>query len=305
MNYKISCHLMPWELDYALLSFIQLKKSYYHLDTNDNDNVYVDVTLNLSSYLIDWDQSKIPKDFFISKFISLQPLLSNYKCKFTIYDGDQLFGGLNSMYNSIEPHIDYYMALNPDMYFSEHLLKLLIDSSKQIKNKIFIISCQIPKLWDHTWNIISHDNYKNIPYNQHKEIDVYEVRNFMKTNPDVKLVPINEFKFAGWMDLCNKPMWEYFMTQKGWNGYGSCDFYAMMLATFAAENKADIRQYILNNQLTIEYNSGAMKNSGYTKYYKEYICLKKIPNQREQFENNINTYLNIGTQILIQKNILK
>ena len=48
MNYKIISHLMPWDLDYALLSFTQLKKSKYHL--NNDDKVYIDVTLNLSSY---------------------------------------------------------------------------------------------------------------------------------------------------------------------------------------------------------------------------------------------------------------
>ena len=59
MNHKITCHLMPWELDYALLSFTQLKKSKYYLE--DSDKVYIDVTLNLSSYIIDWEKSKIAK----------------------------------------------------------------------------------------------------------------------------------------------------------------------------------------------------------------------------------------------------
>jgi len=44
MNYKITCHLMPWELDYALLSFTQLKKSKYYL--KDEDKVFIDSTLN-------------------------------------------------------------------------------------------------------------------------------------------------------------------------------------------------------------------------------------------------------------------
>jgi hypothetical protein len=37
---------MPWELDYALLTFVQLKKSKYYI--NNEDKVYIDVTLNLS-----------------------------------------------------------------------------------------------------------------------------------------------------------------------------------------------------------------------------------------------------------------
>ena len=83
MNIKIITHLMPWEIDYALLSFTQLKKTSFYLP-NDVE-IKIDVALNCSNYLIDWNETKIPKDFFIDKFISLQPLLKDYKCRFKIY----------------------------------------------------------------------------------------------------------------------------------------------------------------------------------------------------------------------------
>lgn len=304
MNYKITCHLMPWEMDYALLSFTQLKKSKYYL--NPKDSVFVDVTLNLSSYLIDWDKTEIPKSFFIDKFNSLQPLLNDYKCKFKIYDGNELYGGLNTMKESTESHIDYYITLNPDMYFTEHLLYILIHFSKEIKNDFFIISSQIPKLWDYTWDIISHPNYNHIPYKEHKNIDVYDVRYYMKNNNlPVKLFTINEFKFAGWMDLFNKKMWENFLTKSEWNGYGGCDLYAMILANFAKKHGVDIQQYIIENQITTEYNYGSMNKTGYTQCYKKFIKLKDILNQRQSFDSKMNDYLNSGIKNLIDKKIIK
>ena len=54
---------MPWEIDYALLTFSQLKKSLYYL-TNDV-NITIDSVLNLSSNIIDWDKSELPKEYFI------------------------------------------------------------------------------------------------------------------------------------------------------------------------------------------------------------------------------------------------
>jgi hypothetical protein len=49
MNIKISCHIMPWDIDYALLMAVQLKKSKYYLQ---NDvNITIDLELNLTSYL--------------------------------------------------------------------------------------------------------------------------------------------------------------------------------------------------------------------------------------------------------------
>ncbi len=67
MKIKIVYHLMPWEIDYALLTFSQLKKSKYYLP---NDiNITIDTVLNLSSFLIDWDQTKLPKEYLLKSII--------------------------------------------------------------------------------------------------------------------------------------------------------------------------------------------------------------------------------------------
>jgi hypothetical protein len=59
---------MPWEIDYALLTFTQLKKSKYYLP--ENVNITIDSALNLSSYLINWDESKLPKEFLLKSIIN-------------------------------------------------------------------------------------------------------------------------------------------------------------------------------------------------------------------------------------------
>lgn len=293
---------MPWELDYALLSFTQLKKSKYYID--DKDSIYVDVTLNLSNYLINWKDTSISKSFFIDKFKSLQPLLKDYICNFKIYEGDQLYGGLNTVYESTENHIDYYMIMNPDMYFSENLLFYLIESSKHINNEYFVITPQIPKLWDNTWDSISHPNYQNISYDEWNKLDVYDVRNFLRNiEDDIKLKPLNIHKWAGWFDLYNKKMWNEFYSND-WDGYGGHDFYTMLLSQYAKNKGVDFQQYILENQIVCEYEIGPLNNKNFSNYYKKQIVMNDIPNQRKQFEEKMNEYLNKGIQTLKQKNIL-
>ena len=66
MKIAIAYHIMPWEIDYALLTFTQLKKSKYFLPTDVE--VTIKSALNLSSALIDWDNSKLPKEYFIEKY---------------------------------------------------------------------------------------------------------------------------------------------------------------------------------------------------------------------------------------------
>lgn len=302
MNYKITCHLMPWELDYTLLSFTQLKKSKYYI--NSDDKVYIDVTLNLSSYLINWDKSKISKEFFINKFESLQPLLKDYICRFKIYDGDKLYGGLNTAFESTEEHIDHYMFLNPDMYFSENLLAYLIESSKVIKNEYFIITPQTSKLWDPTWDILTHPHYQNLPCSM-KDADVYDVRNFLKSIEEpITITSLDTYKWAGWMDLYNKKMWNAFWAVDGWDGYGAHDWYTMLLSQHAKSKGVDIQQYILENQIVCEYESGPLKEGNLSRYYKNMILLNNIPDQRQAFESKIEEYLRSGIQQLKNKGII-
>lgn len=304
MNYKITCHLMPWELDYALLSFTQLKKSKYYLD--EKDKVYIDVTLNLSSYIINWEESRIPKDFFINKFKSLQPLLKDYICHFEIYNDNKLFGGLDSQLLSTENHIDGYTVLNPDIYFSENLLSLLIEGSKSVTNKYFTITPQIPKLWDNTWDVISHPKYNGISYKEWNTLDTYDVRYFNKYQIDeIRLTPTNTHKWAGWMDLYNKNSWnDFWVSHKDWTGYGPCDWYSMILSQYAKTKGVDFQQYILENQIVCEYEIGPLKDKNFSKYYKDMLVLNNIPNQREQFESRMQEYLQKGIQQLKDKKIL-
>jgi hypothetical protein len=304
MNYKITCHLMPWELDYALLSFTQLKKSKYYI--HDDDKIYIDATLNLSSYLINWDETLIPKSFFIDKFKNLQSLLKDYTCRFKIYDGDKLYGGLNTTFESTEDHIDHYMIMNPDMYFSESLISYLIEGSKLITNEFFIITPQIPKLWDNSWDSITHPYFKNIPNDEYLNTDVYDVRHFIKNNTEeIKLTPLDTHKWAGWFDLYNKKTWEAFYSVDNWNGYGANDLYSMILSQFAKNNGADVQQYILENQMVCEYEIGPLKEGNLSKHYKDTIVLNDIPNQRQQFESKIHEYIQTGIQYLKDKNIIK
>ena len=54
MKYKITYHMMPWEVDYALLSFTQFKKSKYYLNL-DEDEIIFSIELNLSKKIFNWN----------------------------------------------------------------------------------------------------------------------------------------------------------------------------------------------------------------------------------------------------------
>ncbi len=299
MNYKITCHLMPWELDRALLTFTQLGKSRLHL--SNEDNIFIDVTLNLSSHIFNWEKSLLPKEFFIEKYNSLKPLLKGYTCKFEVYDGDKLYGGLNTQLKSTEDHIDFYSILNPDLYFSEYLLAYLIHASKQVKDSHFTITPQIVKQWDSTWDILCHPRYVDIPYEDYRKINTFDViYNQQNSTNEATLTRMEEFKWAGWWDLYSKDTWNDFWIRKEWNGYGPCDYYAMLLSGWANHNLMEVVQYRLDNQVVCEYERAPLGEEGLVKTYKNFLYINDIPDQKQQFMSKIKHYLNKGQQELTQ-----
>jgi hypothetical protein len=301
---------MPWEIDNALLTFTQLKKSYYYLPTDVN--VTVETVLNLSSKFVDWNQSILPKDFFISKYNDISLLLNDYKHIKRIYDGDEIYGFLNLQKESISKEVDYYIGVCPDVYFSEHLLYLLIKSTKVIKDDYFVITPQIYKKWDFTWDEITDPNYLNIPYSQWNNLDIFKTFNEIQNSvTETSLVPVAKSKWAWWFDIYNKNFYENLCpVHSDWEGYGPWDFYSILLTEHLKNNFKNInfQQYVLRGQTILDTSSGTLKEMGYKSYYKKF--LKILPDhapeiQRKKFESKMNEHLNYGIKLLIQKNILK
>jgi hypothetical protein len=296
MNIKIRLHLMPWELDNAILLCNQLSKSFYHI--SNKDKIIFESCLNISSYIIDWEESKISKDFFIKKYKSLKSLLPN-ELKYTqkIYDGDQLYGHLDFERESISPEIDAYIGICPDMIFDEYLLYYMIEGAKHIKNKYFVITPQIPKLWDSTWDPIVNPIYMNVPYNEWNKQDMFDIINNQNNSiQEVSLQPIQRSKYAGWFDLYSKsyceelvPIWDE------WKGKGGWDSYSMAVSNIFKQNGGDFQQYVLEGK-TISRLSYCenFKDLNLYSYYKDAIKLNPKTKQLDQinsFEEKIPYYV--------------
>ena len=304
MNYKITYHAMAWELDYCLQTFTQLKKSKYYL--SGEDNIEIDVCLNLSSYLIDWDKSKLNKNLLKARFVEYLKLLKDYKVNAIIYEGDELYGHLDSQREAISEKTNFYINICPDMYFSEQLLALMIQSSKQIKNKYFVITPEISKLWDNTWDEITNSDWMHVDYNKWNEVDLFDIRAKMKTKEmGITLDPTNKSKWAGWFDLYNKAMYEELCPiQDDWKGYGPHDWYSLLITEYVKMRGVNFQQYVMRGQTIFEYPVGPFKDGGYTKMYKDLMHINDVPNQREIFELNMKTYIDRGIKTLQEKGIL-
>jgi hypothetical protein len=296
---------MPWEIDYAFMSFTQLKKTYFHIP--DDVEIRIDAALNCSNHLIDWDNTKLPKQFFIDKFNSLLVLLKDYTVNPIIYEGDNNYGFFDVQKLAYEKDVDYYMGLCPDVYFSEHVIPLFLESVKQIPNKYFVITTEIYKMWDNTWDEITNEKYLNIPYEKWNEGDIFKIRYDLKNDTeDVYLSKTNKSKWAWWCDFYSKEFYETIAPiPDEWIGYGGWDYYSMLISEAIKSKGADFQQYILKGQTAFEYTIGDFKNGGFTKYHKDYFSIKtNAIEQRKIFEENLPYYLNRQVNKLINENII-
>ena len=281
---------MPWELDYALLQFHKLKQASSYL--NPEDKIYIDTGLNLSNYVIDWDKSSLPKQYFIEKYNTISSLLDWAIHKPTIYEGDGLWGHLDLQRNQVESHIDYYIGTCPDMWFHEHLLYYLIESAKTIQDKYFIITPETHKLWDWTWDELVHEGYKNIPYDQWNKSDVFEVQSRVNSLETPYLRQAGALKWAGWFDLYSKAFVEEFAPiPSEWKGYGPWDYYGMLISDIANKNGIPVKEYILTNQIICEYHPDKDDKNNFIDYTKNLLSLNKIENQRHAIESKFSYYI--------------
>jgi hypothetical protein len=283
---------MPWEIDYAMLTFTQLKKSKYFLDPRHN--IIIDSVLNVSDHLIDWNQTKFPKEFFIKKYENISILLKDYTHNSRVITGDKLYGHLDLQREAIEDHIDYYIIMCPDMYFHEHLLEYMIQSAISVDNEYFVITPQICRMWDESWEILTHPKFAIGPhYGWEHTTDIFDVDFHIKTSNDtVTVTPIEHLKWAGWFDIYSKKFYEDLVpVSNDWSGYGGWDYYGIVVSMFAKQRGYDFQQYRLDGQIIFEYGVGPLVGKSFDSYYKDFFVKKDVSEQRELFNKNINKYI--------------
>ncbi len=279
---------MCYEIDMLFYYFTQLKKSKYYLP--DDVEIVLDITFNCSDYFIEWDGCSIPFDFFTNKFYNLLPLLKDYKVKFQLIREGQ-YGHLDAQRDAKQEDIDYYILSTPDIIFDEKLLAYYCEAIKSIKNEYFLITPQISKMWDSSWDILVNPLYQNVPYEKYLQYDNFNIIHNQTNSPDeIKLIPLPISKFAAWFDICNKKFYEELVpVWDEWKGYGGWDYYSMMVSDNFKRMGGGFQQYLLEGQTIIEWTTGDLGNN-LTNCYKDFLVLNKVPNAGEIFKQNVINY---------------
>ena len=266
---------MPYEIDELENTLNQLRRASYYLS---GDNKWeLDVSLGISDTLVNWNTSRIPKEYFTDRFVNLAKTIDWCKGNFYI-SSDDINGCVSQRRFSLNKHkdADYFVWLDTDIIFDERTLSYLessIDTTKKI-TPYTIITPEIVRIWDNTWDCIVNENFLDKPLDYQKTNDPYKDSG-IKGDISIESVnnsnsPQSRFKFAGgWMTCLSGELVRKIGVPDGLGHYGYEDTFIMIVSELLQRSGTiNIQQYKIKNLVVCE-NYKYRDNS----FYKSFLSV--------------------------------
>jgi hypothetical protein len=282
MKYRIIQYIQPWEIDdfERQIHTMLLAKHYIQSD----DIIIWDVTLNISDTIIDWNSSKLPKSFFVEKFKYLQKLVNQYYVAQFDTD-DKILGCTDKRRSCQSKEHDFVIWLDSDIYFSHLTLPYLIISSKSVTTSCFMISPEIIKYWDSSWDSIVNKQFLAEPFNHRDYFDSYTIEHLIQTD-DARLKSNPNIKFGGgWFNLFSADVFEKIPLPIELGSYASDDTYLMLCA-----KKYNLQQLVLTGIFVTEIGNRYLDGKDYLKNHLAITHKDRNRISEELFYKLVNKY---------------
>jgi hypothetical protein len=240
---RIVQYIQPWEIDDFERQINQLIKSSY--DIENPKDIIIDVTLNLE--IVDWDSSKMPKEYFIDKFTAV---CKRAQTRYSVeYDMDVNIQGVTDKRRSIESkEQDYIIWLDSDVFFPATLLPYMVLATKNIDSEYFILSPQLIRYWDASWDVLTNKKYLSEPFNHRDYFESFGLDAECSNNETMLTSNLDRIKFGGgWFNLFSNSVFKKIPIPKEIGAYGPDDTYIS-----ECSNRSHVMQYILSGQVVTE-----------------------------------------------------
>lgn len=258
MKVVISIFCLPYEIDDLENTLTQLKKASYYIDKKID--WCLDVTMCLADDMVDWKKSSMPKKFFEDKLLKLLSQID--WCTKNVQTSTEIKGCVSQRRYSLEKHreADYFIWLDCDIIFDERTL-FYMEQAMKGTNKDFlnsIITPEIVRVWDDTWDCIVNEEFLDKPLNYQKENDPYKDSGI---KGDVTVVPVlnsqspqSRFKFAGgWFTCISGKLLNKIGVPKSFGHYGYEDTFLMVASEkLIREKNENINQFKIKNLVVCE-----------------------------------------------------
>jgi hypothetical protein len=255
MKTQIVVHLLPREIDWFEWQIKQLKLSSYSV--YPNHQILIDATLNFN--LTDWDNSKIPREFFEQKFNNISKLCDWCDTDFSIATDGSILGCNDKRREAIaKSDSDNILYLDCDLIFNTNLLSRSLVSAEILTNQEFdyIISPEIVKPWDHYWDHLVNSQYINEQEPSHEKYwntDPFKVS--FHNNETISLRPTTKILFGGgWFNTISTSLLKKIGIPEAFKGYGVDDTYIALASNILKSKGYKVDQFKLEGMIVVENN---------------------------------------------------
>lgn len=267
----ISIFVMPQEIDDLALTLERLKRNSAFIDPSLKYKV--DISISLSDELTDWENSKLPKEYFKERSIELCEKYLDWCLWDLQWDNPTILGCVSQRRFSLQrnPDADFFIWLDTDIVFKDTTLYYITSAYQMVKNTgmdMFVITPQFVKQWDNTWDIITNKNYWNQPINYHLDCDIY--KEGLPQLEEVNVTQINQLKFAGgWFTLISKDLLNRVGIPESFGHYGLEDTFIMACGSALSQTGENVGQFVLENLIVGENHKNRANQS-----IKKYLSIK-------------------------------
>jgi hypothetical protein len=258
MKIVISIFALPYEIDELENTLTQLRNASYYL-SNKNE-WFVDVTMSMSSELVNWKKSALPQSYFTEKLLKLSSHCDWAQKEFQT--STTINGCVSQRNHSLNKHsdTDYFIWLDTDIIFDERTLAYFESVLPIVSEKTdySIVTPEIVRIWDTTWDSLVNENFIDKPLDYHKTNDPYKDSG-VKGEIELTSVSLNlpnqpRFKFAGgWFTCLSGDLVRRIGVPESFGHYGYEDTFIMWGAEkLMMTTDIDIQQFKIKNLVVCE-----------------------------------------------------
>ena len=252
----ITTFIMPNEIDDLERILGDLNKASKHIDGN-NYELYL--ALSVDDYLVDWENSKLDKQFFVDRFNTLKPL-TQWAGNATFNVRDDIMGctSLRRIAHIECTNATHFIWLDTDIVFDEKILFYMENAINVIDNvDKYVISPECVKIWDTTWDCLVNKNFLN------KEVGYCKINNPFVDSGEVGEVSLEtvlnnvsnqpRMKFGGgWFNCLSKALLDRVPLPESMGHYGPDDTFIMWASEKLNLNGEQLYQFKLKNYIVCE-----------------------------------------------------
>lgn len=288
----ITTFIMPNEIDDLERILGDLNKASKFV-RGENYELYL--ALSVDDYLVNWNESKLDKQYFIDRFNKLKPL-TDWASKATFNVREDIMGctSLRRIAHTECSDATHFIWLDTDICFDERVLFYIeagIDRIKETDDlQKYIISPECVKIWDTTWDCLVNEKFLN------KEVGYCKINNPFVDSGEVGEVSLEtiinnvpgqpRMKFGGgWFNCLSKPLLDRVPLPESMGHYGPDDTFIMWASEKLNIAGEQLYQFKLKNYIVCE-NYIYRDRTHYDK------LIKRI-DRKEEFRNKANTSFSI------------